>query len=97
VPRQVFIRQFSIRWMLGLIAVFALISLVLSHAIAGRAWAVGVAAAIVALGIVFLVHAVLFGMLWPIAEMMQKVKGPRSAGESPFGVDSDVASSEAGP
>lgn len=58
------IPQFTLRWLLGMTAVLAVVSLVMSWAMRGSPWAVGVSAALVGLVLVGLVYAAMFAAVW---------------------------------
>ena len=58
------IPQYTIRWMLGLTTVCAVIFSVFAMAMRGNGLALGVSLAIVSLVLVFLVHAAIFGLVW---------------------------------
>jgi hypothetical protein len=58
------IPRFSIRWLLGLTTFSAGVSLVLSYAVKGQAWAVGVIAGLWALVTTFLFFAAAFLVAW---------------------------------
>jgi uncharacterized membrane protein len=61
------IPQFSLRWLLGLTAVMAVVFLVMSWAWQGVTWAVGVSASIVMLALAGVVSAVLFTLVWLVS------------------------------
>lgn len=56
--------QFTIRRMLALMAVCGVLFLVLSMAVAGHAWAIGISVAIGSVVVVFAVYAALFFGIW---------------------------------
>ncbi|HEX4148671.1 MAG TPA: hypothetical protein VHY20_06775 [Pirellulales bacterium] len=58
------IPNFTLRWMLGMIVVMAVVFLIMSRALAGSVWAAGVSAAILTLALAGLVYAVLFAIVW---------------------------------
>ncbi len=74
------IRQFSLRWVLALTAGFAVVSLLLASSVRGSWWAIGVVAALVALLVVMVVHALVFGCVWLLVTGMPR---PRGAGRKP--------------
>jgi hypothetical protein len=63
------IPQFSLRWMLAVITLLAVVFLVVSRAVQGSAWAVGVSAAVLMLAVVMLVHGGLFFLIWLVSLM----------------------------
>jgi uncharacterized membrane protein len=88
------IPRFSIRWLLGLTAVCAAISLVLSFAARGAAWANGVWVGLVgSLVMLFALHVVAFGAAWLISQIFvgvrpEPLREPSSQtpiAENPFG------------
>jgi hypothetical protein len=84
------IPRFSLRWLLGLTTVSALISLVLSFAVRGQPWALGFTAGLWCLVVVFLLYVFAFLAAWLIANTKSAFTSgaQRSAshalGESPF-------------
>jgi hypothetical protein len=58
------IPRFSIRWLLGLTTFSACISLVLSYAVRGQPWAIGVVAGLWVLVATFLFFAAAFLVAW---------------------------------
>lgn len=58
------IPRFSIRWLLGLTTFSAFVSLVLSYAVRGHAWAMGIVAGIWVLVTAFLFFAAAFLVAW---------------------------------
>ncbi|MCR4412474.1 MAG: hypothetical protein NUV77_08640 [Thermoguttaceae bacterium] len=80
------IPQFTIRWLLGVTAVSAVVFTIVGLAVRGSAWAQGVSAAFVALALAMLVYALLFGVVWLLAEAKAKL-GKGEPGGSPFGAD----------
>jgi hypothetical protein len=77
------IPQFTIRWLLGVTALSAVLFTIVGLAVRGSAWAQGVSAALVALALAMLVYALLFAMVWLIAEAKARL-GKGEAGGSPF-------------
>jgi hypothetical protein len=84
------IPRFSLRWLLWLTTVSALVSLVLSFAVRGRAWALGITAGLWCLVAVFVFFVLAFLAAWLVANTkagFRSVLRPqdlRAAGESPF-------------
>lgn len=60
----VLIPNFTIRWILGMTVVMAVVFFILAKALAGSVWAIGASAAIVALGLAAVVYAVFFMLVW---------------------------------
>jgi hypothetical protein len=88
------IPRFSLRWLLGLTTVCAVISLVLSYAVRGQPWALGVTAGLWCLVIVALLYVGSFLAAWLVAQITGAFRSPgtaagllssQSAGENPFG------------
>ncbi len=71
------IPQFTIRWLLALTAVCALLSLIVARAIAGSGWAVGISAALVALVGIVLVHLLFYAGIWLIGYLFPVVSGDK--------------------
>ncbi len=86
------IPQYTIRWMLGLTAVCAVIFSIFAAAMRGNGPALGISFAIVSLVVVFLVHAGVFGAVW----LFSVITGPfrQTATRSPFAVQSTAGEPE---
>jgi Zn-dependent protease with chaperone function len=86
------IPRFTLRWLLGLTTFCAGVSLVLSYAVRGNAWAIGVSAGLWSLVIVGLFYVAAFLAAWLMAQAMTALRSslrPAAAdggGESPFAV-----------
>jgi hypothetical protein len=82
------IPRYSLRWLLGLTTCCAGISLVLSHAVRGRPWAIGVTSGLWSLVIVGLFYIGAFLVAWLIAHVTTSgcPGRERGAGDSPFAV-----------
>src|SRR5262245_30376637 len=79
------IPRFSIRWLLGLTTFSAGVSLVLSYAVRGQAWAIGVTAGMWSLVVVALFYIGAFLVAWLIAQAAAgRGAWQRGDGESPF-------------
>ena len=83
------IPRFSLRWLIGLITVCGVISLVLSYAFQGEPWAIGFAAGIASLAVLFALHASAFAVAYVLAEVFHlkpRVEVPAAilAGDTPF-------------
>lgn len=83
------IPRFSVRWLLGLTTVSALVSLVVSFAVRGQAWALGLTAGLWCLAIAFLLYVSAFLAAWLLANtklaFSTLARRPAVLGESPFG------------
>ena len=78
------IPRYSIRWLLGLTTFSAVVSLVLSQAVRGQAWAIGVVAGLWTFVILAIFYAVAFVVAWLIDQVATH-RQSRDAGSSPFG------------
>ncbi len=79
------IPQFSLRWMLAVVTLLAVVFLVASRAVQGSAWAVGVTAAVLMLAAVMLVHGGLFFLIWLVSRMKARRQRPAAAFALPQG------------
>jgi hypothetical protein len=61
---QPLIPQYSIRWLLAVTAVCAVVFSVIGLAVRGHHWAMGVSIAVGALVVMMVVNAVIFGLIW---------------------------------
>jgi len=82
------IPRFSIRWLLGLTTLSAGVSMILSYAIRGEAWALGVLTGLGSLMLLAVLYAVAFSTAW-LAWRTMGVIHQESPGHSPF-AKSDV-------
>jgi hypothetical protein len=78
------IPQFSIRWLLGVTAVCAVIFSIFASALQGAGWALGISAAVLALVTAMLVYAAMFALLWLFSLLVPSLRRPRRGGRSPF-------------
>jgi len=79
------IPRYSLRWLLGLTTFCALVSLVLSFAVKGQAWAIGVASGLWTAVIAALLYIAAFLAAWFVAQFATATRRqPQSGGESPF-------------
>ena len=90
------IPQFSLRWMLAVITVLAVVFLIVSRAAQGSAWAVGVSAAVMMLAVVAVVHLALFFLTWLVSLVIRRrLRAARgaavSAAATPFTVEAVAA------
>lgn len=82
------IPRYSLRWLLALITVSAGISLVLSFAIRGRDWAIGVAAGLGCLAILMALYVLTFLAAWAVSQIESAIGNTRGGkGASPFAVN----------
>jgi hypothetical protein len=79
------IPRFSLRWLLALTTFCALLSLVVSLAIRGQAWAIGISAALAALVLLGVLFVATFLVAWLVAQVEAAVFGRKQPGVSPFG------------
>ncbi len=78
------IPQFSLRWLLALMALCAGISLILSFAIRGQSWAIGAAAALGGIVSLAALYVAAFLGAWLISQAGAGLFGRRPQGQSPF-------------
>jgi hypothetical protein len=78
------IPRYSIRWLLGLMTFSAGVSLVLSYAVRGQAWAIGVASALWTFVILALFYVVAFLCAWLIDRVATSLRSRRHTTGSPF-------------
>ena len=93
------IPRYSLRWLLALITVCGCLSLVLSYAFQGHAWAIGFAAGLGSLAAIAGLHAAAFSVAWLLSQLAYIAGGSKSAGggQSPFaGGGSPLAPPQAG-
>ena len=80
------IPRFSLAWIFAATAVVAVFFLIVSLAVDGKPWAVGVSVALSSRALTALVHAVMFLLIWPFTEHRRRVASHRRPG-SPFATD----------
>ena len=73
------IPRYSLRWLLGLTTFSALISLILSYAVRGNAWAIGMASGLWTIVIVGLFYVAAFLAAWLIAQVFTATRGGAKA------------------
>jgi hypothetical protein len=78
------IPQFTIRWLLGVTAVCAVIFSIVAIGVRGTMWAAAVALGLGSLVVLMAIHAGLFGLTWGIGALLSLRRGRRGA-TSPFG------------
>ncbi len=85
------IPRFSVRWLLGLTTFSALVSLVLSYAVRGQPWALGITAGLWCLVVVFVLHVASFLAAWLLSQAWTNThsrtaaaKSQADAGDNPF-------------
>ncbi|MEX2121451.1 MAG: hypothetical protein WD847_17815 [Pirellulales bacterium] len=77
--------QFSLRWVLGLTAVAAVMSLVAAMAVRGSFWAAAITIALAALAVAMLVHGAMFFVIWLFSLVAPRSRRPASQrAETPF-------------
>jgi len=79
------IPRYSIRWLLGLTTFSAVVSLVLSYAVRGHAWAIGVTSGLWTLVVVAVLFVVAFLFAWLVDQVAAGLRARRGPGGSPFG------------
>jgi len=79
--RRPLIPQFSLRWILALTTAMAFVSLVFTQALAGHAWAVGIAILLAALVMAFVVYAAAFAGVSLLADLLEAIKSNRRVGQ----------------
>jgi hypothetical protein len=75
--RRPLIPQFSVRWILALTTVMAVVSLVFTQALAGHAWAVGIAILLATLVMAFVVYAAAFAGVSLFADLLDALRARR--------------------
>src|SRR5689334_9735471 len=78
------IPRYSIRWLLGLMTFAALVSLVLSYAVRGHAWAIGVASGLWSIVVAGLFYVAAFLAAWCLAKFATATRRSPRGGVSPF-------------
>ena len=85
------IPQYSIRWLLGLTTVCAVIFSIFAMALRGSFVAAGVSMAIIALVVVMLVHVVFFGLVWVFSVIFSRRSMNTAAPARPVDVEETPA------
>ena len=94
----VLIPQFSIRWLLALTAVCAVIFSIVGLAVRGNAWAAAVSIGIGSLVILVVVYGLLFGVVWVFSLATWSLGRRRGrSGRSPFRSESTAGVPAASP
>ncbi len=75
--------QFTIRWLLALTAVLAVVFSIVGLAVRGRGWAQGLSAGFVALVAGMVVYVALFALVWLAGEITARLR-KQPPGGSPF-------------
>ena len=78
------IPQFSIRWLLAVTALCAVVFSVFGMALRGHTWAAAVSVVVLSLVVVVWVYALLFAVAWFASLVIPETVRGRSAGRSPF-------------
>jgi hypothetical protein len=76
--------RFSLRWVLAIIAAFALVFLIVSQGVQGTQWAAAVSVGLAGLALVALIHASTFAVVWVLSTLGTAVSGTDPAEKSPF-------------
>lgn len=82
--------QFTIRSLLALTAVCAVVSLILQQAVAGALWAQCAGWTFVFVGILFAAHAALFLLTWGVGQMTGVMRPTYTPVASPFALPNAV-------
>lgn len=80
------IPQYSIRWLLGMMAVSAIVFSIFAVALSGSYWAIGVTMGILSLVAVFVVHFALFSLVGTVAPMLDRRRRSRPCVNEPASV-----------
>jgi hypothetical protein len=78
------IPQFTIRWMLGLMTVWAVIFSIVALAMRGHLWAVGISVALGTLVLFMIIAAAMFAVVWVFTGFGSSRSRNVPDGESPF-------------
>ena len=84
--RVMLIPRFTLGWLFSATTVLAVFFLVVTLAVEGQPWAVGVSVALSSLVVIALIHALMFALIWPITEHRRRVARVRQP-DSPFATD----------
>ncbi len=77
--------QFSLRWVLAVTAVCAVLSLIAAFAIRGTAWAMALTLGFASLALMLAVHGAMFFAVWVFSLVLpRRTRQPGVVGESPF-------------
>jgi hypothetical protein len=75
--------------MLAVITLLAVVFLVVSRAVQGSGWAIGVSAAVLTFAVLMLVHVGLFSLIWLVSLLRTQRQRPAApiaaVGSTPFG------------
>jgi len=91
------IPRYSLRWLLGLTTFSALVSLILSYAVRGNAWAIGMASGLWSILMIGLFYVAAFLAAWLVAQFVTATRGGSKRGESPFAPRRQQPASESPP
>lgn len=78
------IPQFTLRWLLGLMAVCAGIFSIFGLAVAGKGWAAALSIAILGLVAAVILYALLYLMVWPCSLAIGAAARKAASGRAPF-------------
>jgi hypothetical protein len=94
------IPQFTLRWVLAVMAGLSLVFLAMSLAVRGHGWAVGLSVVFVAVAVIMALHALVFGLTWLVAVVTAAIRqqpippaAPPVSRGSPFVADGRGAQS----
>jgi len=91
------IPRFSILWLMGLTLVCAFLSLILSFAVRGEQWAIGVMAALGSVVALVALYIVAFFVAWLLAQIEQALRSAGPQPVSPFQAGSTPTASPFAP
>jgi hypothetical protein len=83
--------QFTIRQLLGLTAIAAVVSLVLQQAVAGALWAQCAGWTLVFIGLLFAAYAALFLLTWGVGQATGAMRPHYTAVDNPFAAQAVTA------
>ena len=83
--RRVLVPQFSLRWLLAVTTVCAVVFSIAGLGLRGKTWAAGVSIGILSLVVLVAVYALVFALVWLFSALLSLVgRGPSGSGRSPF-------------
>ena len=90
------IPQYSIRWLLALMAVCAVIFSVFGLAARGNPWAGGLSVGVLSLAVLLAAHAFCFWLVWAYSVVSLRFRGRRArSAQSPFAQDAIICTGSA--
>ena len=85
---RMLIPQYTIRWLLAVMAACAVVFSIFALAVRGSPWARGVSVAILSLVVVLLIHAFVFAVLWVFSVVTSQIlRRWAGFGRTPFAHD----------